>query len=389
MKDKYDLIIVGAGPAGLTAGISAKSNSDMSILILEKQLRPGNRIRGETLKFDPFLEDKIFDPGFIETITVNKTNRYRFYSPSTKKYVEIEALQQRHMIHWHELINALVRKTIKSGIEIQVKHLVKELNFKNEIYQGVRINDGFEELDVNSDLIVLADGSDNSLLNKYGFKTPKENYLILKVIAENVNLKENVIELFFSTNENMPPGVLSIFPRSMTSAEANYVQFTNSKVRDLKFWWDKICSEMPIFSDRFENSSILYYDIAFLPFGGPTLDVLIPKSRVFLAGDNAGHVPATSGAGLVSSMKMAHEIGKIISEIYDSREIDEFFLPDSIRQLIKRIRKTAIYRDLKEKAQVAVDIRRAFFKTLVTPEKIDEKWDTFVAPTLKNAVEFF
>ncbi|NVM28072.1 MAG: NAD(P)/FAD-dependent oxidoreductase [Candidatus Helarchaeota archaeon] len=389
MKDKYDLIIVGAGPAGLTAGISAKSNSDMNILILEKQMRPGNRSRGETLKFDPFLENKIFDPGFIDKITVNKTSKYRFYSPSNKKYIEIEALQKRYMINWHEFINALVEKAIKNGIELQVKHEVKELIFKDEIYQGVKGVDDFKGFEVKSNLLILADGSENSIINKYGYQTPKENHLILKVIAENVNFKENIVELFFSTGENMPPGVLSIFPRSETSAEANYVQFADSNAKDLRFWWDKICSEMPIFSDRFKNSSILHFDIARLPFGGPTLDVLVPTPRIFLAGDNAGHVPATSGAGLVSSMKMAHEIGKIVSEIHGSGEIDKYFSSDTMKQITKRLRKTAIYRDLKEKAQVAVDIRKAFFKTLITPEKIDEKWDTFIAPTLKNAVEFF
>ncbi len=389
MKDKYDVIVVGAGPAGLAAGISAKSNSDMNILILEKQVRPGNRSRGETLKSDPFLEKNLFDPGFLKKITVNKTNKYRFYSPSAKHYIEIEAFQERHMINWHELINALVNKAIKNDIEIQVNHLVKELVFKDEIYQGVKAFNGFKEFDVKSDLIILADGSENSLINNYGFQTPKENHLILKVIAENVNFKENIIELFFSTDENMPPGILAIFPRSATSAEANYVQFASSNAKDLRFWWDKICSDMPIFSDRFKNSSQVHFDIAYLPFGGPTLNVLVPKPRIFLAGDNAGHVPATSGAGLVPSMKMAFEIGKIVSEIYDSQEIDEAFTPDSIKQIIRRLRKTAIYRDLKEKARVAVDIRKAFFRTLITPEKIDAQWEGFIAPILKNAVEFF
>ncbi|NVM01993.1 MAG: FAD-binding protein [Candidatus Helarchaeota archaeon] len=388
MKKKYDIIIVGAGPAGLAAAISAKKDTKLNILVLEKQIRPGNRIRGETLRYDKSLEENVFYPGFFDKITVNKTNKYRFYSASTKKNIELEALNERHMIKWHDLIDALIKKAIEDGIEIQANHEVTDLLFEGDKYSGIKVFDGFKNLQVKSDLIILADGCENSLINKYGFQTPKENYPILKIIAENVSIKENVIELFFSTGKDIPPGILSVFPRSRSSAEANYVQFADLKIKDLLFWWERLKSETPIFSDYFKNSSILYFDVTKLPFGGPTKEVLIPKPRIFMAGDNAGHVQATSGAGLVTTMSMGHEIGKIASEIYNSGEIDSYFSADAKKQIMKKIKKTNIYRNLKDTANLAIDIRRAFFKTLVTPEKIDEKWDSLIAPSFKGALKY-
>ncbi|NVM52686.1 MAG: FAD-binding protein [Candidatus Helarchaeota archaeon] len=393
MKKKYDLIIVGAGPAGLAAGIAAKEKNNIDILILEKQDEIGKRIRGETFKYDKELESKILYPGFFTEITINKTNKYRFYSPTTKNVVAIEAPQERHIIDWHKLMEGLVKKGKDSGIDIKPKHEVTDLLFKNGIYEGVTIFDGSKTFQLQSDLLILADGCENPLINKYGIQTPKENCPILKIIAENVKLDGNVIELFFSSGEDIPPGILSIFPRSETAAEANYVIFVGSLKeslqKDIKYWWDKISVETPVFSNRFKNSEVQYFDTSFLPFGGPLKDNIIPKARILLVGDNAGNNEPTGGSGLMTTMSMGYEIGQIASEIVQSSNIDESFLNESRKQLIKRIRKTATYRTLKDLARIAVDIRKAFFQVLVTPEKIDNSWDTLIGPTLQNAAEFF
>ena len=45
MKNYYDIIIIGAGASGLTAGIVAKrDNPNLSVLILEKKLKPGIKL---------------------------------------------------------------------------------------------------------------------------------------------------------------------------------------------------------------------------------------------------------------------------------------------------------------------------------------------------------
>lgn len=394
MNNKYNIIIVGAGPAGLSAAISIKKNSDLNILVLEKQNKIGERKRGETLKYDKFLEEKIFYSGFFNDITVNKTNKYRFYSPSTKKFADIESTEERYMINWHSLIDELLEQGIHSGIEIKVNHEVIDLLVKDDVYNGIIVTDGIKNLKIHSDLIILADGCEHPLIDKYGIPTPEENCPILTITADNVNLDGNVIELFFTSGGDIPPGVLAVFPRSESSVSADYVQFIGNfkeihKKHDNRYWWNKFRKEHPIFSDRFRNANILYFNTTFLPFGGPKIESLIPKDRLFLVGDNAGHNEATGGSGLISSMKMGYEIGQIAAEIHLSDKIDEFFSGDSKTQLLKRVERTEIYKHLKKLTKIAVSIRRAFFKVLDTPEKVDDKWDSFLAPTMTNAAEYF
>ncbi len=391
MKEKYDIIIVGAGPAGLSAAISIKKISDLNILVLEKQANIGERKGGETLKYDKFLEKNLFYPGFFKEITVNATKNYRFHSPSTKHFSEIESTEERLIINWHKLIDELGKNLNQNGTTVKCNKEVVELIFKDNVYSGVVVADG---TNYKSDLIILADGCKNPIINKYGVNTPVDVCPVLTLKAHNINLDGNYIELFFSNGVDIPPAVVAMFPRSETSVSTDYVQFVGSFKKDyssldIKSWWKKIRIDNPVLSERFKNAELEYCFTTSLPFGGPVIENIIPKERIFLVGNNAGHNEATGGSGLITSMKMGYEIGLINAEIHSSGKIEGNFSPGSKNQLIKRIQRTPIFRHLKKLKTVAVNLRNAFFKVLDTPEKVDEKWDSFLAPTLKNAAEFF
>jgi len=88
-------------------------------------------------------------------------------------------------------------------------------------------------------------------------------------------------------------------------------------------------------------------------------------------------------------MRMGYEIGQIATEIYLLGRLDDLISVDFKKELLKRIQKTEIYRHLKKLAKVSINIRRTFFQVLDTPEKVDAKWDSSLAPLMKNAAEFF
>ncbi|GAG95028.1 unnamed protein product, partial [marine sediment metagenome] len=202
---------------------------------------------------------------------------------------EIESTEDRYMIKWHGLIAELVKQGEDNNLEIRTNHEVNKLIFANNKYSGVSGFSGKHAFHFQSDLIILADGCENPLINKYGIQTPEENCPILTISADDIHFDGNYIELFFTLGEETPPGVIAVFPRSDSSASVDYVQFVGNfkeihEKYDNQYWWDKLWKKHPVFSDRFKKANIIHFNNSFLPFGGPNIESMIPKERIFLVG---------------------------------------------------------------------------------------------------------
>ena len=83
-SDFYDFVIAGAGPAGLTAGITA-ARKGFKAVILEKGNTAGPRPRGEGFRENPFLRDLLGDH-FFDNDCFEMAGGLVFHSPGALKY---------------------------------------------------------------------------------------------------------------------------------------------------------------------------------------------------------------------------------------------------------------------------------------------------------------
>ena len=82
-KDIYDFIVVGAGPAGLTAGILAARNG-LSVIILEKGSIAGPKPRGEGMGYYPVV-DEILGDNFLPSIGIKSNGGRVWHSPGDEQ----------------------------------------------------------------------------------------------------------------------------------------------------------------------------------------------------------------------------------------------------------------------------------------------------------------
>jgi NADPH-dependent 2,4-dienoyl-CoA reductase/sulfur reductase-like enzyme len=110
MKKEYDIIIIGAGPAGLAASIEAKKNGAEKVLIIERDKKPGgilpqcihNGFGSVLFKKDypgPYYAAKFIDQikdlkieMLLDTMVIDITSSKKVYAASkTHGYLELNA----------------------------------------------------------------------------------------------------------------------------------------------------------------------------------------------------------------------------------------------------------------------------------------------------------
>jgi len=109
-KENYDVVVIGSGPGGLAAAISAKKNGAAAVLIIERDIEPGgillqcihNGFGMETFKQDltgPSYAQRFIDDAvqagvefLLDTMVLEITRDHRIYATSKEHgFVEIQA----------------------------------------------------------------------------------------------------------------------------------------------------------------------------------------------------------------------------------------------------------------------------------------------------------
>lgn len=293
--EKYDVIIVGAGPAGLSCA-KQLGNSKLKVLLAEKNSVIGPKVcagglTGKSIK-TLNLPDELIEFTYNKIHLFNKNNSFYIEDDSNFAYT----IDRKVLGQWQ-----LKQLNKFSNIEVKTDYRVSEITKEYVVINGEKI--GYKHL-------VGADGS-SSLVRRYLKLTTEKIGVAIQYIIPTTKYKD--FEIYFDSNL-FSAWYAWIFPHK------NYVSIgcggdpktiSSKQLRkNFSTWLEK--HDIDVSQGKYEAFPI-NGDFKAYRFEG----------NIYLAGDAGGFASRLTGEGIYQALVSGGEIGKIIlDQNYHSKKID-------------------------------------------------------------------
>ena len=215
MKDSYDVIVVGAGPAGATAArFAAKGGA--KVLVLEKDREVGVPVRcGEAVDHEGLVQFLQPDKKFIAA----EIRNFKLVAPNGK-VVKPNIEGVGYVLDRKVFDYELARIAADEGAEVVTKAYVDGITRDDGTVTGVSVQYHGERLTIKSKIVIGADGVESRVGRWAGIDTTVSMHDMesaAQVTAANIDVEEDTCYFYFG-QKYAPGGYLWIFPKGNKTA---------------------------------------------------------------------------------------------------------------------------------------------------------------------------
>jgi digeranylgeranylglycerophospholipid reductase len=371
---EYDVVIVGAGPAGsMTAKWAAKGG--VRVLMIEKRQEIGSPVRcGEGISRS-WLDsvgitlDAKSVARQVKGAKIVAPNGSSFYLSEKMAGNEVGIVLER--VFFDKL---LARDAVKAGADLMLKTSAVKLLKTGDKVTGVKTKSWGETKDIKCGCVVGADGYESQVGRWAGINTslaPRDITSCFQYRLTNINHEADYCE--FVLGSKAPGGYIWIFPKNEDTANVGIgMQLTKLKdPADVKKYLDKYIQN----DLRLKKGRPLE-----LVSGAVSICAPIDKaigSGILLVGDAARQIDPITGGGISNSCKAAKVAGEVLSRA--TREKD--FSERSLQRYEKGWRdllENHLYRNWMAKEKLVTLTDDTFNKVIATLNEVGvEKMSTY------------
>jgi len=304
IKDRYDVVVIGAGPAGSVSARFAAENG-ASVLLMERDREPGIPVRcaeGVSHKgIAPYIEiDRRWIASDIDVAKLQSPNG---------EFVKMYNNGKGYVLERRIFDTKLCELACEHGADLITKADALDLVKEDGKIIGVKYKHFGEIKIVKCDIVIGADGVESRVGRWAGIDTKvalNDMETSIQYTLADIELEEKTCEFYFG-NDLCPGGYIWIFPKSNNTANVGIgISADRAKEHGPKYYLDKFVAE------KYPRATITY-----TMFGGvPTawgLDEIV-RDNIMLVGDAARQVNPISGGGIVQGMIAGEYCGKTAAE---------------------------------------------------------------------------
>ncbi|CDX03962.1 Protein FixC [Desulfitobacterium hafniense] len=330
MVSKFDVIVVGAGPAGSSAAIMA-AKAGLKVLVIERGEYVGAKNMTGGMLLAQVLNEVI--PEFWEEAPLQRpivSQRIMMASGARSMMVDISNQKFKEppfngfSVLRHEFDAWLADKAREAGAIVVTGTVVDDVIREGDRIVGVKTRR--EDGDVYGDVVILADGVNSLLARKVGLKKPDKAHDIGLGVKELLALPAKTINERFGLTGNSGAAFMAIgdFARGIPGGGFIYTNKESLSIGmvlqpqaliDQKVTADEVLERFksrPEVARLIEGGKLIEYSGHLIPEGGYKSMSGLVADGIMVAGDAAGFVVNTGIT--LQGMNLAIASGKCAGE---------------------------------------------------------------------------
>ncbi len=315
---KYDVIVVGSGPAGsVTARYAAENGA--KVLILERRPETGVPVlcaEGISKNVDQY--------GLVSGTKWKAASMdgARIFSPDktiVKLAAELAGAETGYVLNREFFDKELAKGAIQKGATLMLNTRVTDVIKKHNKIIGVKAVKQDEELEFDADIIVAADGVESKVGRMAGINTtikPIDLETCAQYTLTNITVNEGYCD-FYLGKKIAPGGYVWVFPKGKDIANVGIGILASHSSPKLPW---KLLDQFIQNDPDLKKGQPLRFLAGAVPVSEPipaTFDNLI------LVGDAARQVDPITGGGLMASIEAGKSAGETIGAAIKQQKFDK------------------------------------------------------------------